>query len=446
MFQSCFGKGGAPLNSTSNLRRNFLWNTAGSLLYFASQWLFTILVWHVGSASQGVVYAGLLNTATALTNVFLSLASYGMYNYQVSDLQGKYAQSAYIQSRHYTCALSVLLCGLFLVGSFFTGAGYTFTESLCILLMLGFRMVESTTDVYNAIDQKHDRLDLVGKTYAARGVLSLVVFFLGLRFLEDLALTLLCMLAVNLAFFFLYTKPRVKPFYVKESVPGRVTLALLLECMPLAVYSFLNTTAASIPKLALKQLAGTDALGIYGSVTAPVLLLQVGATYLFTPFITMFADAYNKRDKRGFDKALFAVQGIILLLLPLGLLVARFLGEWGLATFVDPGLRGYAYLLGPMVLSAILTALVLFYSMVLTVMRCMKGLIAANVCAMAVAAAVCVPCIRAWNLQGATWAAVIALGMQVLFLLAVMLRHTRRHFAQGLPDENDMPMPENPDV
>ena len=100
----------------------------------------------------------------------------------------------------------------------------------------------------------------------------------------------------------------------------------------------------------------------------------------------MFADSYARRDKKGFFKAVFAVQGIVLALLPLGLAVAHFLGRWGLATFVSPGLADYQYLLGPMVVSAILTALVLFYSMVLTVMRCMKGLIVANVCAIAVSA------------------------------------------------------------
>ena len=116
--------------------------------------------------------------------------------------------------------------------------------------------------------------------------------------------------------------------------------------LPLAVYSFLNTTTASIPKLALSSRMGETALGIYGPVTQPVVLLQVGATYLFNPFITVFADSYARRDKKGFFKAVFAVQGIVLALLPLGLAVAHFLGRWGLATFVSPGLADYQYLLG----------------------------------------------------------------------------------------------------
>ena len=117
-----------------------------------------------------------------------------------------------------------------------------------------------------------------------------------------------------------------------------------------------------------------------------------------------------------------------------------FLGRWGLATFVSPGLADYQYLLGPMVVSAILTALVLFYSMVLTVMRCMKGLIVANVCAIAVSALTSGPCIARWELQGTTYAAVLAQLVQLVMLGGVALRMARRHFAGSGP----LPKPEDP--
>ena len=151
------------------------------------------------------------------------------------------------------------------------------------------------------------------------------------------------------------------------------------------------------PQIGAQQPDGGDGAGHLRPRHAARRAAAGGATYLFNPFITVFADSYARRDKKGFFKAVFAVQGIVLALLPLGLAVAHFLGRWGLATFVSPGLADYQYLLGPMVVSAILTALVLFYSMVLTVMRCMKGLIVANVCAIAVSALASGPCIARWG-------------------------------------------------
>ena len=355
-----------------------------------------------------------------------------MYNYQVSDAKQKYAQTVYIRSRIYTCTLAVLLCcGFVLIGAFSGENPYTAAQVACIFLVLGFRLVESVTDVYNAIDQKAGRLDIVGKTYAARGVLSLVLFISALLITQNMVTTLSLMILGNLVFFFVYTKPKAKPFYTKTDVLQKTVFALLLECAPLAVYSFLNTTTASIPKIMLERLLGSDAIGIYGPVTAPVLLLTTCANYLFIPFITTFSDRYAKKDAKGFYTSVLKVMAVIGALLVAGIFVAEYLGEWGLRTFVRAELVSYAYLLTPMVFAAVLTAAVLFFSMVLTVMRCMKGLIFANVCAIAVAAFVSKPCILRWDLQGATYASIAAFTVQTICLIVVLVINAHRYFNEN---------------
>lgn len=446
------------MRDAKSMRVGFLWNTAGQLTYMLCQFAFSMLVVRLAGDSGSAVF----QLALTFTNIFLTIAQYGMYSFQVSDLEGKYAQSCYVRSRAATVTLATAICGITLaVGA--AALGYSAIQCGCILLYHAYRMMESATDVYNAICQKHNRLDIVGKTYALRGVLSLAVFVVVMPAARVLILgdetgeaararaaqlavlvTVGAMFAVNLALFLLYTLRKSRPYYTPTRVTGQRVWALLLECAPLAVYSALNTTTASLPKLVLEQIGDADALGIYGPVTAPVLLLQVCATYLFTPFINVFAQSYADRDRRGFWRSVGAVQGIVVLLLPAGLAVAHFIGPWGLEVFVGPGKSAYSYLLGPMVISAVLTALVLFYSMVLTVMRHMRGLILANAAGIAAAAAVSVPCIRLWGMQGTTVAAILALLVQAGFLLWFVLRRARAHFSgpprpaqepDGLPSE-----------
>ena len=299
------------MQDAQTLRRNFLWNTFGQLTYMLCQFLCGILV--VRLAGEQV--SGVYNTALTATGIFLSIASYGMYSFQVSDIRGKYGASTYIRSRVWTCALAVALCIGFVAVSALTGENpYSAQQSVCVLLFLGYRMVESLTDIYNAIDQRSGRLDIGGKTYAVRGAVTLASFTLTLWLTQDIVLTLALMLGASLVVFFVYSLPQARAFYAPEQPQNARVAALLWECLPLAVYSFLNTTTASIPKLALSSRMGETALGIYGPVTQPVVLLQVGATYLFNPFITVFADSYARRDKKGFFKAVFAVQGIVLAL------------------------------------------------------------------------------------------------------------------------------------
>lgn len=414
------------MHSDSALRKGFLWNTAGNLVYMLCQYAFSILVLRLA----GETGSGLFNLAQSYTNIFLTVASYGMYSFQVSDARDKYPQYCYIQSRVATVSLATAMCAC----SIALGAlalGYSVEQCACILLYHGYRMVESSTDVFNAIEQKHMRLDIVGKTYALRGVVSLAIFMAALAATHDVALTLTLMLSANLVLFIGFTLPRARPFYKREYAGRRALAALLTECLPLVVYSALNTTAASLPKILMEQVLGGDKLGIYGPVTAPVLMLQVGASYLFTPFITVFSQSYADRDAHRFWDAVLSVQGIVTALLPVGWLVAHFLGGWGLSVFVGQGSEAYQYLLAPMVVSAVLTAMVLFYSMVLTVMRCMRGLIFANVLGIAAAALISRPFMLRWDMQGATFASIAALLVQAACLGFVLVRRARRHFSAG---------------
>ena len=422
------------MSDAAALRRNFLWNTFGQITYMMCQFLCGIFVVRLAGAQQ----SGFYNVALTVTNIFLSLASFGMYSFQVSDARGKYADSCYLRSRIVTCGAAVAACAVY-TGFYHLTGTYGLMQCACIVLFLAYRMVESVTDIFNAVDQKNERLDIVGKTYAMRGVSSLGVFVLTLILTKNIVLTLTLMAAANVLLFACYTLPKTSPYYRRGApAPGSVRL-LLAECLPLAAYSVLNTTTTSIPRLALSNVCGEVALGVYNPVTQPVMLLQVCATYLFNPFITTFSVSFYENDKKRFDRAVLTVQAILLAMLPAGLIVAQVLGKWGLAVFVGAGMEEYHALLAPMVVSAVLTATNLFYSMILTVMRGMKALLAANLLGIVVSLAVSTPCVTAWGMQGATAAAVAAQLFQLALLVFFAVRQSRAHFRAGFT-----PKPEDP--
>lgn len=408
------------------LRKGVLWNTGGNMVYMACQFIFSMLVVRLA----GETGSGLFNLAQSYANISLTIASYGMYSFQVSDARNKYSTSCYIKSRFATVSIATGVCAcLIAFGGLFLG--YGLMQCVCILLFHAYRMIESATDVFNAAAQRQMDLILVGKTYAFRGVVSLISFGVILTATHSVPLTLAVMFFSNLVVFLRYTLVKSARHYEKQPVALQQVKALLIECFPLAIYSALSTTTASLPKILMEQVLGTNALGVYSPVTTPVLLLQVGATYLFTPFITIFSNSYAERNRRSFWRAVGMVQAILLALLPVGLFISEFLGTWGLRVFVGAGMEAYQFLLSPMVVSAVLTATVLFYSMILTIMRCMRGLIAANLLGIAVCAALCVPCMKLWDMQGATYAGILALLVQAGALGTVILVRSRRHFSAG---------------
>ena len=90
----------------SQLRKNLVFNTAGSLLFYVCQAAMNLLV----TALAGAAANGLLATAMTIANVGLSFASYGMRTFQVSDEAGKYTDRTYLASRFVTVALAWAAC------------------------------------------------------------------------------------------------------------------------------------------------------------------------------------------------------------------------------------------------------------------------------------------------------------------------------------------------
>lgn len=161
------------MQDAQTLRRNFLWNTFGQLTYMLCQFLCGILV--VRLAGEQV--SGVYNTALTATGIFLSIASYGMYSFQVSDIRGKYGASTYIRSRVWTCALAVALCIGFVAVSALTGENpYSAQQSVCVLLFLGCThgwnpLPISTTPPTTAAAAGHRGQDLCGARRGDAGIL-----------------------------------------------------------------------------------------------------------------------------------------------------------------------------------------------------------------------------------------------------------------------------------
>lgn len=102
------------------LRKGVLWNTGGNMVYMACQFIFSMLVVRLA----GETGSGLFNLAQSYANISLTIASYGMYSFQVSDARNKYSTSCYIKSRFATVSIATGVCAsLIAFGGLFLGYG-----------------------------------------------------------------------------------------------------------------------------------------------------------------------------------------------------------------------------------------------------------------------------------------------------------------------------------
>ena len=414
------------------LKRNLLYNTVGNGIYYVCQWLMTSWLVQILSGSQSTYDAGLLSTAATVTNLFLGLAGFGMRNYQVSDLSGQYTDRTYEMSRYLSVGGASLLCLVYAAVG-----GYGGQQFLCILFFMLYKMMEPLTDVWHGILQKAERMDIIGIAYALRGILSVVLFAAGMLISHNLPVSLLLTAVGAVALCLLYDLRRTAPFRGEGGTGWHSVASLLLQCLPLAVHTFLNSATTNLPRIFLERILGTEQMGVYNLVNSPVLILQVGIAYLFAPFMTHLARRLEEKDRKGFLHLVYVVMGIIAAAGIIGILGCAVFGRKGLELlYHNDTVTGQTALLYPMVLCVVLSCLSVFFCMLLTVLRSMTGLLTSNAGAILTALLLSGPLIRVWGLQGVTAATCAALLVQCLILLFFGYRTLLKRTAEEETEEN----------
>ena len=406
----------------SQLRKNLLFNTAGSLLFYLCQAALNLLV----TALAGVAANGMLATAMTIANVCLSVASFGMRTFQVSDLEGKYADRTYLLSRYVTLTAAGAGC---LVFAFVNS--YSAEQRWVIALYTAYRLIESWSDVWHGYLQKAERLDVVGISFGVRGLVTAGTVTLGLVLTGNLVITLAALFALNAVYVLAVDLPLAQKHADFATRGGGSVWALLAECAPLAVYAALNTAIPSVPRYFCERVLGTVKMSYFNNVFLPVLILQVAVIYLFVPFITTFARLWNQKDKAGFFRGLVLLAAALAAMWAAGAAGVALLGRWGLSILspISPDILAYAPLLQPLVLATVCTVASTVLCHLLTIARDMRGLILGNLAGLAAAAAVSVPLLRAFDVWGAAFATIAGIGVQALCLLAFLLAKCRRQFA-----------------
>lgn len=407
----------------TQLKKNLIFNTAGSLLFYVCQASVNLLV----VALAGVEANGLLATAMTIANVALSAASYGMRTFQVSDLSGKYSDRTYLHSRYITVSAAFVGCMAFAFVN-----SYTAEQRWVIALFTLYRLVESWSDVWHGFLQKAERMDIVGISFGARGLLTAACVVGGLLATHSLIAMLALLVVLNAGYVLAVDIPlaRRRADFSAQTTAG--VWPLLAECLPLASYSFLNTSIGSVPRYYCERILGSVQLNYFANVFLPVMVLQVAVIYLFVPFITAFARMWAGRERAAYYRALRWLAGLLAALWAVGAAGAALLGKWGLSLLYPstPEILGYAPLLQPLVVATLLTVLATVLCHLLTIARHMKGLIAGNLAGLAAALAVSAPLIRAFDVYGAALATIAGIGVQALVLGAALLVRCRVWFAE----------------
>ena len=406
-----------------SIGRNMLWNSVGSMVYLACQWLITVLVVRL---SSGFDAAGALALGMAVSNIFTPIGQYKIRAFQVSDVTGEYTAGQYIAHRFVTIGLAVVVM---LVYAEITCPA---NQLLPIYLYGVFSFGPIFVDVLHGEDQRASRMDCIGISCIMRGVGSLLSFSAVLWATDSLSMALIAMTLATFLVISFYDVPQtrklvgsLRPDFNKEKIAS-----LLKICAPAVVALFLCSAIPAIPRQILNSQYGSDTLGDYASVASPVLIIQMGAQYVYAPMLTEFANKYHAGEQEGFFSLFKKVALSIVFITIVGIVGFQLAGNIILEILYGSDVVQYSYILLPLVVCTALTAYIWFIGDLLIAIRDMKG----NLITYAIAMTVCLvsmsSLIGAWGMNGVSFTIILSFAAALVYAIPRIFIITRKSFGR----------------
>ena len=422
--------------SNVNLKKNVIWNSVGAIFFLACQWLITVLVVRF---SDDYNNAGILSLAMSITNIFAIIALFNVRNYQVSD-KDNFSSGEYIIHRLVTCLLAFILCLLTTLVS-----GYNIFISVCILGFMILKLTENFADVFHGIAQKSWRMDIAGKSFISRGALIVISFTVGFLLTDNLAVAILAMAITNLLSLVLYDYRAVKKLERLDlKTSARRILALSLICLPMVGYGLCIHSITPIAKCLLEAFHGTETLGYYSSITTVSSLIQSFSVIIFTPLIGLFAEHYEKNERRQIAKIIIKLFAMILGITVIAMLFVWLIGDFAMVLVFGESISPYVYLLYPTIIASALTALVWLLGMVLVVMRSMKALLLGAVAGLVISVILSLVLIPSLVFDGTNIAIICGFAITGLIYLGKLIRYLSSKNEINITNKENANGAENP--
>lgn len=385
------------------------------MVYLICQWLITVLAVRL---STGYDAAGALALGMAVSNVFSPIGYFKIRAFQVSDVRGEYTAGQYVGLRVVTLGMALVVMATY-------GLATSAADVLAPVFFYGiFSCGPIAVDVLHGVDQRKSRMDIIGRSYIMRGALSLAGFAVTFYVTGSLEAALLVITVLTFAAIALYDIPSTRKLEhrIAPEFAWRPIRNLLITCLPMVIAMFFCSAAPAIPRQFLNELYGASALGVYASVASPVAIVQMGAQYIYTPVLGVFAERFTARDKEGFlsllGKIALAISAVTLAAVGGFLLV----GKPILVFLYGAGISDYTYLLIPLVICTSITGFAWFLGDVLIVVRDLRGNLLMYLLSFAGTVSLSYPMLHWFGLNGASFAIIAGFGIGLLYGMVRVLR------------------------
>ena len=180
--------------------KDYFWNIiAGSINAIEAVVMSAIVV-----RTNGLAQAGMVNIAFAIGNTLLTVGKFGVRNFQVTDVTGKYSFLTYVKTRVLTSFIMLILLFSYLLYAF-TYLNYNADKIIIMFSIGGIYVVESIEDVLWGHYQLCNKLYIGAKMFCLRWLGIFFTFIIGLYITKKVEIALFISMLISVVLFSLLT-------------------------------------------------------------------------------------------------------------------------------------------------------------------------------------------------------------------------------------------------
>lgn len=352
---------------SANYGKNVLWNMIFSVLNAGQSMLLLMMV----NRLAGEEVAGLFSFAFSVAVLMMNIGSYGIRNYQVSDVEEQHSFGEYCGFRFVTCGIMLLVS----LGYVWIKA-FDRRKTILILLLCGMRIIECFEDVFHGRYQQKQRLDIACRQGTIRILLSLVTFCGALMLTHEIVTAVVGYLAANLVCFVsmtVFTIPRFGGFHA--TFQGKGMTSLWIEGFPLFCGYFFSTYLGNAAKYAIDDFGTYQMQAYFNMIFMPVLVINLVSTMIFRPIIVDMATLWNQGEYQAFQKLVYKQLGYIGILALVMLPAAIVIGLPILSFFYGTALGDYRDAFFLLLSGGVFSAASSFLNVCIITIRCQRKLL-----------------------------------------------------------------------
>lgn len=412
------------------LLSNFSWTFAGNIVYAACQWGMLVVLAKLGTPEMVGQYAlGLAVTAPVLMFTNLQLRSI-----QVTDVKHEFFFSDYFGLRLIGAGIALLvILGIVLL------TGYRWETSLVILIIGVAKVVESISDIFFGLLQRHERMDWIARSLMIRGILSVLMLGVGLYLTGSIwggVAGVAIAWALVLVLYDIRNGAAILKAYSQTSwengvaKPNAITLQphwhlkslrkLVWLALPMGFVMMLSSLNGSIPRYFIERYLGERELGIFSALAYLMVAGGMVVNALAESAFPRMSKYYAAGNRSAFSALLLKLVGIGILLGGIAISVALIAGREILTIAYRPDYAEYQNLFVWLMVSAAISFVSSFLGNAMTAARYFRIQMPLLVSVTATSAIASLWLIPINGLQGAAIALILSALVQFIFSLGVV--------------------------